>query len=131
MTPPSGPAGLRAVSTWVAAGLALGSGIVASAAPLSSATSGLGAGYTAIPHCASSGIVVLETVSGTSITGVSLSRLDPACAGALVQVAVAVGSGTVGTGSGTVPAAGPVTVGITPAVPLVGNAEVDVAIVGP
>lgn len=107
--------------------LALG---VAAAAALNTTTNTVGAATTAVPRCATAGVGVVQNLVAGNVVSVTLSNLDPACQGGAVSLTVNA-AGVTGSGTGTVPASGPLTITISPSVTFAGNAEVDLAIIGP
>ena len=91
----------------------------------------VGAGNSTIPKCATAGMTVFENVSGVTITGVTVSNIDVACAGGTLSLTVNNGT-TTGSGSAVVPGGGgSMTVALGSAVPFIDNASVDLVVVGP
>ncbi|HEY6379440.1 MAG TPA: hypothetical protein VI316_09690 [Candidatus Dormibacteraeota bacterium] len=107
--------------------LALGA---AAAASLSTTTNTVGAASTPVPRCATAGVGVVQNFSAGNVVSVTLSNLDPVCQGGTVSLTVNA-AGVTGSGTGVVPASGPLTITISPSVAFAGNAEVDLAIAGP
>ena len=90
----------------------------------------VGAGNSTIPKCATAGMTVFENVSGVTITGVTVSNIDVACAGGTLSLTVNNGT-TTGSGSAVVPGGGSMTVTLGSAIPFIDNASVDLVVVGP
>jgi hypothetical protein len=105
---------------------------LALAASLSTTTDKVGGAAASVPRCATTGVTTVEVLTGTNITGVTVSGIDSNCAAGTLAVTVNVGGGTTGAGSVAVPAGGgSATVPISPAVAFVGNAQIDAEITGP
>ena len=116
---------------WVAAVATVLGILVASAASLNASSKSLSAAVPSTPRCSTAGTAVVETITSTSITGVTVSKLDAACQGGTLDVTVNAGAGKLASGSATVPSGGTVTLTTSPALAFVDNAQIDVVIVGP
>ena len=116
----------------IAAATAVAGTVVACAASLVLTSSGLAAAQVAVPRCSTAGSNAVEVISGSNITGVTVSGISSACAGGTLALTVNVGGGTTGSGSATVPAGGgSVTVTLGTAVAFIAGAEIDTVITGP
>lgn len=110
---------------------ALAAAVIAFAASLSLTTGSLGADRDAIPRCTTAGLGVLQNVSGTTATSVTVSNLPAGCAGATIQVTVN-NQVTSSSGSSTVPGGGgSITVTLAVAVAITAVEQVDIVITGP
>lgn len=106
--------------------------VIVRAAGLSTTSDGVGAAAVSLPRCTTVGQSVVETITSTNITGVTVSGISATCAGGTLAATVNVGGGSTGSGTVTVPAGGgTASVTISPAVAFVGNAEIDTEITGP
>jgi hypothetical protein len=121
------PIRLAIVSVVVTAA-AVGLGMAAS---LNLAAGSLGSRSIATPRCTSTGLLVTQNLSGTTVVSVTVAGIPAGCAGAVVQATVnngavsGSGSATVGAGGGSVS----VTLATAPAVTA---AELtDVVLIGP
>ena len=104
---------------------------IAFAASLSMTTGSVGADQETLPRCTTAGISVLQNVTGTTATSVTVASLPAGCAGATIQVAVN-NQVTSSSGSSTVPAGGgSVTVTLAVAVAITAVEQVDLVITGP
>ena len=104
---------------------------VGSAASLSVNAGGLGAARVAIPRCTSSGLSVIQGLSGTSVATVTVASVPSSCGGATLQLTYSNGS-TQSSGSAAVPAGGGnVTVTLASAVAVSVSAQTDLVFVGP
>ena len=116
-----------------AAVVVVGTAVVARAAVVTPGDL-IGAGQVATPRCTSSAVTVVETVTTTYVTGVTVSNIPSSCAGATISVTMAEGATVYDTpASQTVPAGGgQVTFAIpTNTVPVTAAAEADVVMTGP
>jgi hypothetical protein len=116
---------------WGAAAATVLGILVASAASLNVSSTSVSAAVPSTPRCSTAGTAVVETITSSSITGVTISNLDAACQGGTLDVTVNAGAGNLASGSGTVPSGGTMTVTTSPALAFVDNTEIDVVIVGP
>ena len=111
-----------------------GTAMVGRAASLGSSSDTIGAGNVPTPRCTSTAVTVVETVTTTYVTGVTVSSIPSSCAGATISVTMAEGPTVFYTpASQTVPAGGgQVTVAIPSGdIPVTAAAEADVVMTGP
>ncbi len=102
------------------------------AASLSTTSDAAGQAAVTVPRCSTAGVTTVEVLTGTTISGVTVSNLDAACAAGTLKVTVQVAGGVTGSGSIAVPSGGgSATVTLTPAVAFAGNAQIDTVISGP
>ena len=116
----------------VAAMLAVSSGyVIGSAASAALTVRTLGAASVATPRCTNAGLAMIPTLSGSTVSSVSVGGLPAACGGATLRVTV--NDGTVaGSGSATVPVVGGslvVTIASSPT--LTTHVEIDAVLEGP
>jgi hypothetical protein len=120
---------LRCLATLVV--VVAGSALIGSAASLALSSGKLGAAEAATARCTSSGVTVAETITGTSVSSVTMSGIPATCAGASLSVTLNNGAAH-STKTGTVPAGGgSMTLTVTPTVPLTQVAEADIVMTGP
>lgn len=104
---------------------------VAYAASISLGSGSLGADQELVPRCTTAGLGVLQNVTGTTATSVTVSNLPAGCAGAAIQVTVN-NQVTSSSGSSTVPAGGgSATVTLAIAIAITAVEQVDLVISGP
>jgi hypothetical protein len=83
------------------------------------------------PRCTSAGLGVIQNVSGTTVTSITVNGLPSACGSATIQVTVN-NQVTSSGGSATVPSGGgSVTVTLAVAVAITAVAQVDLVVTGP
>ena len=83
------------------------------------------------PRCTNAGLGVIQNVSGTTVTSITVNGLPSACGSATIQVTVN-NQVTSSGGSATVPSGGgSVTVTLAVAVAITAIAEVDLIVTGP
>jgi len=113
----------------VAAGMA----VIGRAAGLAATSDHIGAGVIATPVCTSTGVTVLETVTTTYVTGLTLSNIPSACGGATIQVTIAEGAVSYSPASQTVAAGGGTVTEAIPSgdIPVTAQAQVDIVMEGP
>ncbi|HAW11559.1 MAG: hypothetical protein ABSC16_11785 [Candidatus Dormibacteria bacterium] len=117
-----------------AAVVMVGTAVVGRAAGLADSSHDIGAGTVPTPRCTSAALTVVETVTTTYVTGVTVSSIPSSCAGATISVTMAEGPTVFYTpASQTVPAGGgQVTVAIPSGdIPVTAAAEADVVMTGP
>ena len=111
--------------------LTLGFAVIGAAASLALASGTLGAALAAPGRCATGGLSVIQTLSGSSVASVSVGVLPAACGGATLRVAVNNGT-TSSTGTATIPTGGgTVSVTLAVAVPVAVSEQTDVVVSGP
>ena len=104
---------------------------VAFAASLAFDGRSLGMDTRSTPRCTSAGLGVIQNVSGTTVTSVTVNGLPSGCGSATIQVTVN-NQVTSSGGSATVPSGGgSVTVTLAVAVAITAVAEVDLVVTGP
>ena len=104
---------------------------VAFAASLAFDGRSLGMDAETTPRCTNVGLAVIQNVSGTTVTSVTVSGLPPGCGNATLQVTVN-NQVTSSGGSATVPSGGgSVTVPLGVAVAITAVAQVDLVLTGP
>jgi len=111
----------------------VGTAIVGRAAGLADKSDTIGAGQISTPRCTSTAVTVVETITTTYVTGLTLSNIPSTCAGGTISVTMAEGAVSYTPASQTVPAGGgTVTVTIPSGdVPVTSTGEADVVIEGP
>jgi hypothetical protein len=116
-----------------AAVVVAGTAIVGRAANLASSSNTIGAGHVTTPQCTSTAVTVVETVTTTYVTGLTLSNIPSACGGGTISVTMAEGSASYTPASQTVPAGGGTVTVIIPSgtIPVTSTGEADVVIEGP
>jgi len=105
--------------------------VVGSAASLSLASGSLGAATTATPRCTAAGLSVIQNLTASTVSSVTVGVLPAACAGATLQVTVNNGVAN-SSGSAVVPGGGgsvTVTIAVPPAV--TASEQTDLVLVGP
>jgi hypothetical protein len=115
----------------VLAFLTVSSAVLGAASSLGLASDGVGATTVATGRCTTAGLAVLQTLTATSVTSVSVGVLPAACAGGVLRVAVNNGA-TSSEGTATIPGGGG-TVSVTLAVPVAVTLaeQTDVVVSGP
>lgn len=114
--------GLAAVATAV---------VIGAAASLAATSGSLGAGSVAMPRCTTTGLSVIQNLSGSNVISVTVSGLPVACGNGSLQVAVYNGTAS-STGSTAVPTGGgTVTVTLAAAIAVSTAETSDVMVVGP
>ena len=109
----------------------LAAAAVAFAASLTLTPASIGADQETIPRCTAAGLGVIQNVTGTTATSVTVSNLPAGCAGATIQVTVN-NQVTSSSGSSTVPGGGgSVTVSLGVAVAITAIEQIDLVITGP
>ncbi|HEX9094517.1 MAG TPA: hypothetical protein VF990_00270 [Candidatus Dormibacteraeota bacterium] len=91
----------------------------------------LGAATASIPKCATAGMTVFENVSGVTIATVTVSNIDPACAGGTLSLTVNNGASSSSAAAVVPGGGGSMTVALGTAVPFIDNASVDLVVLGP
>jgi hypothetical protein len=117
-----------------AAVLVVGTAVVARAAGLTTSGDRIGAAQVATPRCTSAAVTVVETVTTTYVTGVTVSGIPSSCGNATIAMTLAEGTTVYYTpATQTVPAAGGQVVFAIPSgdVPVTAAAEADVVMTGP
>lgn len=111
---------------------ALGAGVtIGAAASTAVSTSRLGASTIATPRCTSVGMPLLQNLTGTSVTSVTVSSIPSGCGGATLY-ATANNGATAASGTIAVPAGGgSATVTLSAGVPVSTAVQVDVVLTGP
>jgi len=105
--------------------------VVGAAASLSLASGSLGAATAATPRCTTAGLSVLQNLTASTVSSVTVGVLPVACGGATLQVTVNNGVAN-SSGSAAVPGGGgsvTVTIAIPPAV--TAAEQTDLVLVGP
>ena len=101
------------------------------AAGLGSGTHTLGANLAAVAPCDPDGFSVRQTLSGSSVSSITVSGIASACATGTLSVTLNNGA-TFTTASGTVPAGGgSMTLSLSPTVAITDHHTADVTITGP
>jgi hypothetical protein len=110
-----------------------GTAMVGRAASLGSSSDTIGAGNVPTPRCTSTAVTVVETVTTTYVTGLTLSNIPSTCAGGTIMVTVAEGAATYSPASQTVASGGGTVTMTVPSgdIPVTAVAEVDIVIEGP
>jgi hypothetical protein len=110
-----------------------GMAVVGRAAGLAASSHPIGAGQVATPVCTSAAVIVVETVTTTWVTGLTLSNIPSACGGATIQVTMVEGAVTYAPANQTVPAAGGQVTETIPSnnFPVTATAQVDIVMEGP
>jgi hypothetical protein len=105
--------------------------VLGAAASLSLASGSLGAATTATPRCTTAGLSVLQNLTASTVSSVTVGVLPAACGGATLQVTVNNGVAN-SSGSAVVPGGGgsvTVTIAVPPAV--TASEQTDLVLVGP
>jgi hypothetical protein len=111
--------------------LTLGFATIGAAASVALASDSLGAAQVASGRCATGALSVIQTLTGTAVSSVSVGVLPAACGGATLRVAVHNGL-TSSQGSATIPGGGgTVSVTLAIAVPVTVAEQTDVVVSGP
>jgi hypothetical protein len=110
-----------------------GTAIVGRAAGLAASSNTIGAGQVATPRCTSSAVTVVETVTTTYVTGLTLSNIPSACGGGTISATIAEGATSYSPASQTVAAGGGTVTMTIPSgdIPVTAVAQVDIVIEGP
>jgi hypothetical protein len=110
-----------------------GMAVVGHAAGLAAASHPIGAGKVATPACTSTAVTVVETVTTTYVTKLTLSNIPSTCGGATIQVTMAEGAVNYTPASQTVPAGGGTVTETIPSgdIPVSSTAQVDIVMEGP
>ena len=104
---------------------------VGHASSLSTASNQLGAGTSAVAKCDPDGITVLQVLTASNVTSVTISGIANTCGKGTLSVTVNNGTAN-STGTGTVPAAaGSMTVALAAGVAMKDSDQIDVTITGP
>ena len=115
-------AAVTAATVFVVVGHASGIGV---------SSSGVGVGRSSVSGCDTNGVSVVQVLTGTNVTGVTVGGIDAACAGGSLSATVNNGT-TTGTGTASVPGGGgTVTLGLSSSVAFRDADEIDVSIAGP
>jgi hypothetical protein len=119
------------ILSMAAVGAALLFVTVGHAAGITPSSTGLGAGRTAVIACDTNGVTVVQVLTGTNVTGITVGAIDASCGGETLSVTVNNGT-TNSTGTATVPAGGgSVTATLAAAVAFKDAYETDLTITGP
>lgn len=111
--------------------LTLSSAVIGAASSLGLASDSIGAATVATERCTTAGLSVLQTLTASSVTSVTVGVLPAACAGGVLRVAVNNGT-TSSQGTATIPGGGgTVTVTLALAVPVTLTDEIDAVVSGP
>jgi hypothetical protein len=114
-----------------AVAVALGASSYGLAASQSETSRELGANAAVIGRCDSDGITLVQNLSGSSVTSVTVGSIAAACGSASISVTVNNGT-TTRTGTGTVPSGGgSVTVTLASSIAAADDEQIDVSIMGP
>jgi hypothetical protein len=110
----------------------LGAGfVIGAAASVTISTARVGANAIATPRCTSIGMPLVQNLTGTSVTSVTVSGIPSACGGATLYATANNGT-TASSGSVAVPAGGgSATVTLSSGVPVATAVQVDVVVTGP
>ncbi len=110
-----------------------GTALVGRAAGLAASSNRIGAGQVATPVCTSTAVNVLETITTTYVTGLTLTNIPSACGGATIQVTIAEGATTYTPANQTVAAGGGTVTETIPSgdIPVTDQAQVDIVMEGP
>jgi hypothetical protein len=104
---------------------------VGSAASISVTTGAVGAAMVVVPRCTTTGLLVVNNLSGSNVASVTVSSIPAGCAAATIQAAVNNGT-TSGSGSATVPAGGgTVTVSLSSTPAATTNIQTEILFTGP
>ncbi len=123
----------RSLGRFVASmtGLTAATAFVAAAMSLTMTSGTLGASTVSSPRCVASGLSVIQTLTASAVSSVSVGALPAACGGGVLRVAVHNGV-TSSEGSATIPAGGgTVTVTLAVAVPVTLAEQTDLVVSGP
>ncbi len=123
----------RSLGRFVASiiGLTAGTAFVAAAMSLTMTSGTLGASTVASSRCVASGLSVIQTLTVSAVSSVSVGVLPAACGGGILRVAVHNGA-TSSEGSAAIPAGGgTVTVTLSAAVPVTLAEQTDLVVSGP
>jgi hypothetical protein len=120
---------LLATIALVVAGMA----VVGGAAGLTAASHPIGAGQVATPVCTSAAVTVVETVTTTHVTKLTLSNIPSACGGATIEVTMVAGASTYSPANQTVPGGGGTVTETIPSgdIPVSSTAQVGIVMEGP
>jgi hypothetical protein len=122
---------LAPIVTMAALGAAILSATMGHAAGITATTSGLGAGKTAVTACDSNGVSVVQVLTGTNVTGITVGAIDASCGGESLSATVNNGTAN-STGTAIVPAGGgSVTVTLAADVAFKDADEIDLTITDP
>src|ERR1035438_6583150 len=110
--------------------VAAGTAVVGRAAGMAASSHPIGAGKITTPVCTSAAVTVVETVTTTFVTKLTLGNIPSACGGATIQVTITAGGAPYTPANQTVPAGGgPVTETIpSGTIPVSSTAQVATAI---
>jgi hypothetical protein len=105
--------------------------VMGMAASVTLSTSHLGSNSTATPRCTTSGLLLVQNLSGTSVASVTVGGIPASCGSATMYATVNNGA-TNSSGSAAIPAGGgTVTVTLAAAVPATTVDQADIVVVGP
>ena len=105
--------------------------VIGMAASVTFTTDKIGASTVTVPRCTAASLTVLQNLTATTVTSVTVGAIPSACGGATLQVTVNNGT-TNSSGSAAVPAGGgSVTVTLAVAQAVSATEETDLVLVGP
>lgn len=120
----------RGLAVVLAVGI-LGTSAYGLAAGLNSGSGGLGTSQASVARCDTDGVSILQNLSGTNVSSVTVGSIASACGLAAISVNMNNGAAN-SSGSGTVPAGGgSVTITLASAVAVDDSGQIDVVISGP